>query len=58
MQAIKTMPTTLPRVLDSGVKWLRGHARSTSMKARAYRWATNAAMLAVFLEALGAGKKW
>jgi len=28
------------------------------MKARAYRWATTAAMLAVFLEALGAGKKW
>jgi hypothetical protein len=32
--------------------------RSDAMKARAYRWATTAAMLAVFLEAAGAGKKW
>jgi|1186.fasta_scaffold388731_2 hypothetical protein len=28
------------------------------MKVRIYRWATSAAMLAVFAESLGAGKKW
>jgi hypothetical protein len=33
-------------------------SRSGAMKARAYRWATTAVMLAVFLEAAGAGKKW
>jgi len=28
------------------------------MKARAYRWATTAVVLVVFVEGLGAGKKW